>query len=61
MLGYTHFSLSPEIRAAAYRELVEHTAAGHIVLDAETIGLEQVDDAWRRQAAYPHRKLVVVP
>jgi NADPH2:quinone reductase len=61
VLGYTHFSMSPEVRAEAYRELVEHTAAGRIVVDAETVGLEQVADAWRRQAAYPHRKLVVVP
>jgi NADPH2:quinone reductase len=61
VLGYTHFSMSPEVRAEAYCELVEHTAAGRIVVDVETVGLEQVADAWRRQAAYPHRKIVVVP
>lgn len=61
VLGYTHFSMSPEVRAQAYRELVEHAVEGRIVVDAETVGLEQVADAWRRQAAYPHRKLVVVP
>lgn len=61
ILGYTHFSLSPEVRGQAYRELVEHTAAGRIGVEAESVPLADVEDAWRRQAAFPRRKLVVVP
>jgi len=61
VLGYTHFNMSPELRAAAYGELVEHLSAGRITVEAEPVGLEDVSEAWRRQAAYPRRKLVIVP
>jgi len=61
VLGYTHFNMSPAVREEAYRELVEHTAAGRISIDVESVPLAGVTDAWRRQAEFPRRKLVVEP
>ena len=61
VLGYTHFSLSPEVRERAYGELVAHAAAGRVTVDLETVPLAEVREAWRRQAAYPRRKRVIAP
>jgi NADPH:quinone reductase-like Zn-dependent oxidoreductase len=61
ILGHTNMALSPEDRAAVYRGLVEHAAAGRIRLDVETFGWQDVTDAWRRQGEFPHRKLVLTP
>ncbi len=41
--------------------MAAHAAAGEIVIETERIPLAQVEDAWARQAAHPHHKLVVVP
>ena len=40
------------------RELAGHAAAGEIRVEIERLGLDDVPDAWRRQASSPHAKLV---
>jgi NADPH:quinone reductase-like Zn-dependent oxidoreductase len=61
ILGYTNFLVPREVRAAAYRRLVEHVALGDLTLDHEVLPLERVTEAWERQASSPGRKLVLVP
>jgi NADPH2:quinone reductase len=61
ILGYTNFASTREEQAESLRRLWEHAAAGQLVADHETLPLDQAVEAWRRQAASPGRKLVVVP
>ena len=61
ILGHTNFGAPPEVKAAAYRRMVEHALAGELTVDFERIRLAQVADAWALQREYPHRKLVLVP
>lgn len=48
-----------EERAAAYRRLLQHVAAGRLTVDHETVALDEVGAAWERLAAGAGRKLVV--
>lgn len=59
VLGHSHFGTPPERKAAAYRHLLGHAAAGRLHVACEPFGLPAVADAWRRQATSPHRKLVL--
>lgn len=61
ILGYTNFEVPWETRAQAFRTLIEHAAAGRLKVDYETFPLEKTPEAWKRQAASPHKKLVVTP
>jgi NADPH:quinone reductase-like Zn-dependent oxidoreductase len=57
--GYSNFVVPAESRRAAYLELVSHAAHGEIGFPLETYPLEQVSEAWERQAGGPGAKLVV--
>jgi NADPH2:quinone reductase len=59
--GYMHFLTPREVLRDAYRQLTEHAAAGRIAVDVERIALRDVEEAWARQQAGGHRKLVLVP
>jgi NADPH2:quinone reductase len=59
--GHTGFAPQPDELAEHYRRLVDHAVAGDIVLDVERVPLDDVGDAWRRQAEGAGAKLVVVP
>ena len=61
ILGHTNFAAPAEVRNAAYLRMLEHAAAGRLAVEVETFALDQVSEAWRRQASFPHHKLVVVP
>ena len=61
ILGYTTFLVPWEEQAAAYRKLADHAAAGQIKVEFEILPLEAAPDAWKQQAASPHRKLVLSP
>ncbi len=61
ILGYTNFASSAQQRGDALRRMWGHAAAGELLVDCETFGLDAVADAWRLQAGAPGRKLVVVP
>lgn len=57
--GYSNFVVPPELRRAAYVELVDHASRGEIDFPIETYPLESVAEAWERQANGPGRKLVI--
>ena len=61
IVGHTSLGASREVKSAAYLKLVGHAAAGRLVLDTEIFALDGVTDAWRRQASFPYRKLVLTP
>lgn len=61
ILGYSSFRVPGEVLADAYATMCEHAAAGRIEVDTERIPLADVAQAWERQAAFAHRKLVLVP
>jgi len=48
-----------ESKAAAYRRLSEHVAAGRLSVDRDVVPLDEVTAAWERQDASPGRKLVI--
>lgn len=59
ILGHSNFALSPDERAVAYRELLEHVAAGRIAIEVETFALDDVAAAWERQRSPARTKVVV--
>lgn len=61
ILGYTNFAVPQDVIAEGYATLLGHAVAGRIRLDATTVALDAVADAWARQAAGPQAKLVLVP
>ena len=61
ILGYSNFTVPWEDQAAAYRTLIEYAAAGKLTVEVEVLPLEAAAEAWRRQAASPHRKLALSP
>jgi len=61
LMGYTTRHVSLADQRTAYAAMTAHAARGEIVVETERIALAQVEDAWARQAAHPHHKLVVVP
>jgi len=61
LLGHTNFAIGGEELAEHYGRLVGHVLAGDITLDVERVPLENVADAWRRQAQGAGTKLVLVP
>jgi NADPH2:quinone reductase len=61
ILGYQNFGVSREELSEHYVRLGEHVARGEIVVDIETVPLEEIAEAWRRQAESPHVKLVIRP
>jgi NADPH:quinone reductase len=61
MIGHSNLTTPHETKARAYRELLEHAMAGRLRVDVDVFPLERVADAWREQAASPHRKIVIAP
>ena len=60
ILGYSNFAQPIEVLREEYARLVRHAMDGEIVVDVERVPLDDVADAWRRQAAGGAPKLVVV-
>jgi NADPH2:quinone reductase len=61
IMGHTNFAAPAEVKREAYRRLAEAAARRELSVDVDPMGLEQVGEAWRRLAAGPHRKIVLVP
>ena len=61
VLGYNTFVVPWEDQAAAYRTLVDYVVAGQLKVEFEVLPLEAAPEAWKQQAASPHRKLVLAP
>jgi NADPH2:quinone reductase len=59
ILGHSNFALAPEERNRAYLEVLDHARAGRIELGIERCPLERVGEAWERQRAPGHGKVVV--
>ena len=59
ILGYSNLEVPEEARHAAYLELVGHACAGRVSFPIETYSLDNVTEAWERQAAGPGAKLIV--
>jgi NADPH2:quinone reductase len=61
IIGHSNLTTPHETKARAYLELLDHVRAGRIKVDVDVFALDQVADAWREQAASPHRKIVIAP
>ena len=61
ILGYTNNALTHEQKAQALTQILTHAAAGRCTVEREMVPLEQVAQAWERQAAFARRKLILVP
>jgi NADPH:quinone reductase-like Zn-dependent oxidoreductase len=61
ILGYTNNALSIKQKAKALTQILNHAVAGHLSVEREMIPLSQIKEAWERQAAFAHRKLILVP
>ena len=61
ILGYSNFAVPLETLARGYADVIGHAATGRLHLDAETMPLDRVGDAWARQARGHDVKLVLVP
>ncbi len=59
VMGHSSLGLTAEERARAYRELVDHVAAGRIAIDLETFPLVEVEAAWERQVSGAGKAVLV--
>ncbi len=59
LLGHSNLVESAEVKADAFRKLLEHARGGEIAVDRDVLPLEDVAEAWERQEGSPHRKLVL--
>jgi hypothetical protein len=53
--------LTHEQKAQALTNILTHAAAGRCTVERETVPLAKAAEAWERQAAFAHRKLILVP
>ena len=59
--GHFAFGVPAEVFAEHYPRLVRHALAGEIQLEVERVPLDDVTEAWQRQASGEGAKLVLVP
>jgi NADPH2:quinone reductase len=59
--GFTLGHVPRDKTEAAYHRLIELASSGELKVERETLPLDWVGEAWRRQQDSPHRKLVLVP
>jgi NADPH:quinone reductase-like Zn-dependent oxidoreductase len=50
-----------EAHRDAFVRMADHVVAGELVVESETLPLDSIADAWKRQADSPNTKLVLVP
>lgn len=61
IVGHTNFASPFPVRRAALERMFALAARGELVADYEELALDAVAEAWARQAASPHVKLVLRP
>jgi NADPH2:quinone reductase len=61
ILGHANAMTPPEVKYTAFRTMCDHAAKGELKVEHEEVPLDDVADAWERQASSPHVKLVLVP
>jgi NADPH2:quinone reductase len=61
ILGFSLFSIRPDVIAQGYRELCEHAREGRVRFKVETFALDDIAEAWKRQASGSPGAKIVVP
>ncbi len=61
ILAHRNFHAPLETQQAAFERMCRHFMDGELKIEVETVALEDIADAWRRQAASPGHKLVLRP
>jgi hypothetical protein len=61
IIGYTNNALSSEQKAQALSTILDHAAAGRIIVEHETMPLSRAGEAWELQAAFARKKLILIP
>jgi NADPH2:quinone reductase len=61
LLSYNGELASEEMKRDAYLRLTSHVLDGRLVAETSTVPLDDIADAWKRQAASPNTKLVIIP
>ena len=61
ILGHSNATAPADVKREAFGAMCEHAAAGRLKVDYEEVPLDRVTEAWERQAASPHVKLILVP
>ena len=51
IMGHTNFAAPPEIKRAAYEQLLAAAARGALRADVDALSLERVEEAWARVSA----------
>jgi len=60
ILGYSLFATAPDVIADGYRQLCEHVRDGRIAFRVQDFALDDVAEAWQRQASgSPGSKIVI--
>jgi NADPH2:quinone reductase len=59
IIGHTNFSAPQSVKEPAFQAMCRHAAAGELKVPVEEVRLDDIEDAWRRQADGPHHKLVL--
>ena len=60
ILGYTNNEIDTEQKGAALLAVLEHAAAGRLTVDHEVVPLDQLPEAWERQAQGTAGRRIVV-
>jgi NADPH2:quinone reductase len=61
ILGHANAATTRETKEGALAAMFEHAAAGRLTVQYEEMPLDDVSEAWERQASSPHVKLILVP
>ena len=61
ILGHANAATPPDVKHAAFRAMCDHAAAGRLKVEYEELPLDDVAEAWQRQASSPHVKLILIP
>jgi NADPH:quinone reductase-like Zn-dependent oxidoreductase len=61
IIGHTNFAVPLGVQRAAYERMARLASAGELTAEVERVPLEDVPEAWERQASAPGRKLAIMP
>jgi NADPH2:quinone reductase len=61
IIGHTNFAVPLDVQRAAYERMARLASAGELTANVERVSLEDLPEAWERQASAPGCKLAIVP
>jgi NADPH2:quinone reductase len=61
LLSYSGDLAPASAHREAFERLMGHVLAGELIVESETLPLDDIASAWKRQAQSPNRKLVIIP